>query len=99
MAHAKPEHLKGLGPLFSEIRKTSVLKEKSPGCFYLKSKSVLHFHVEMSRASGRPSAVKPDRLYAHIFDGERWIEVDLSNPMSEASQKQISKKIISLLPI
>lgn len=87
MAHAKKEHLKDLEILFSEIRKIAVLKEKSFGCFYFKSKSVLHFHI------------KGTRLYAHVFDGKSWIEVDLLVPLSEKAQKLISKKISQLLPI
>jgi len=87
MAHAKPEHLKDLNSLISEIRKISTLKEKSFGCFYFKNKGVLHFHI------------KAERLYAHVFDGKDWIEVDLVTPMSASTKKQISKKIIKLLPI
>jgi len=87
MAHAKKDHLKHLNIMLTEIRKTSELKEKSFGCFYIKSKSVLHFHV------------KDTRLYAHVYDGKGWIEVDLKGSMPERSQKQISKKIIELLPI
>ena len=87
MAHAKQEHLKELGTLISEIRKMSVLKEKYFCCFYFKSKGVLHFHI------------KGERLYAHVFDGNEWCEVDLATSMSERAQKQIAKKITQLLPI
>jgi len=87
MAHAKQEHLKGLSILISEIRSISALKEKSFGCFYVKSKSVLHFHI------------KDERLYAHVFNGESWVEVDVLPSMREKSQKQIFKKILHLLPI
>lgn len=85
MAHAKKEHLKDLGVLLSEIRKASALKEKSFGCFYFKSKGVLHFHM------------KGERRYAHVFDGDKWVEVDIAPVMSERMQKQISKKIMELL--
>ena len=61
MAHAKKEHLQNLGILISEIRRIAALKEKSFGCFYLKGKGVLHFHI------------KSDRLYAHVFNGEDWV--------------------------
>lgn len=86
MAHAKQEHLKNFDTLLSEIRSNAGLKEKSFGCFYLKSKSVLHFHI------------KPPRLYAHVFNGAKWIEVDLATSTSDRSQKQISKRIIEILP-
>lgn len=87
MAHAKPEHLKEFGALLVEIRKCLVLKEKSFGCFYLKSKSVLHFHI------------KDDRIYAHAFDGKGWREVDLKPPLSVIKQKSLSKAILQILPI
>lgn len=86
MAHAKPEHLQDLDILISEIRKVTALKEKSFGCFYFKSKGVLHFHIQA------------DRLYAHVFDGKKWVEVDLKASMSEKAQKQVFKKISLLLP-
>jgi hypothetical protein len=87
MAHAKKEHLDGLQMLLSEIRKSSVLKEKSLGCFYFKSKGVLHFHI------------KDTRLFAHVFDGKIWHEVDLVTPMSDKNQRTAAKKIVQLLPI
>ena len=87
MAHAKKEHLKDLGILVSELRKISALKEKSFCCFYFKSKGVLHFHI------------KGEHLYAHVFDGNEWCEVDLATSMSEKAQKQIVKKIVQLLPV
>lgn len=87
MAHAKPEHLKEFGTLLGEIRKSAVLKEKSFGCFYLKSKSVLHFHI------------KAERIYAHVYDGKNWLEVDLVSPLSLTKQKSISKSILKILPI
>jgi len=87
MAHAKPEHLKEFGTLLGEIRRCFVLKEKSFGCFYLKSKSVLHFHI------------KSDRIYAHVYNGDNWCEVDLISPLSVTKQKILSKSILQILPI
>jgi hypothetical protein len=85
MAHAKRKDLSELGLLLSEIRKISSLKEKSFGCFYLKSKGVLHFHT------------MKERLYAHVYDGKAWVEVDLKPTMSEKLQKQTFKKIANLM--
>lgn len=87
MAHAKPEHLKDLNILLSDIRKNSFLKEKSLGCFYFKSKSVLHFHI------------KAERLCAHVYNGKDWIEVDLKVPLAATEQKRLGKTITNLLPI
>ena len=87
MGHAKPEHLKQLSTLLDEFRGQSALKEKSFGCFYMKSKSVLHFHT------------KVERLYAHVFDGEYWNEVDIKLPLAAAKQKVLSGKILGMLPL
>jgi hypothetical protein len=46
MKHAGVASLELLGPLLSEIRKRSQLREKSPGSFYVKSKGYLHFHED-----------------------------------------------------
>jgi len=44
MKHAGPKTLDRLEPLLVQIRAFEGLKEKSRGCFYLKSKGFLHFH-------------------------------------------------------
>jgi len=44
MAHTKPADLKDLEQELSELRSLPGLKEKSPGIFYFKSVSFLHFH-------------------------------------------------------
>jgi hypothetical protein len=44
MKHAGPKVLDQLEPLLAQIRAFEGLKEKSRGCFYLKSKGFLHFH-------------------------------------------------------
>ena len=86
IADAKPSDIADLAPLLTEIRENMLLKEKSPGCFYLKSKGVLHFHV------------KGARRYAHVFDGSDWLEIDIKPSPSVALQKKIEKQVRSLLP-
>jgi hypothetical protein len=46
MKHAGPEALAALGPLLVELRARVLLKEKSSGVFYLKSRAFLHFHED-----------------------------------------------------
>ncbi len=87
MAHAKPTDLKDLSVLLEKIREVSALKEKSTGCFYFKSKGVLHFHVQKGRR------------FAHVFTGEKWCEVDLEAGLSDRKQAAIFKSIASLLPL
>jgi hypothetical protein len=86
MAHAKLSDLADLAVLLAEMRGIPLLKEKSLGCFYYKSKGVLHFHV------------KDTRRYAHVFDGKDWQEIDIKPAPSVALQKKIQKEIYRLLP-
>jgi len=46
MKHAGAQTLSLLEPLIAQLRKHSVLREKTPGCFYLKSRGFLHFHED-----------------------------------------------------
>lgn len=87
MAHAKPDDLKDLSFLLADIRELQGLKEKSLGCFYFKSKGVLHFHVQQGRR------------FAHVFDGTKWQEIDLPEDLSAAKQRSQFKAIAKILPI
>lgn len=71
--------------LLSEIRSIEVLKEKSIGCFYLKGKGVLHFHIQKGRR------------FAHVFNGKEWSEVDLAEGLSAAKQKDFFRSIRKLV--
>lgn len=86
MAHATAEDLKDLKPLLENIRTLVALKEKSLGCFYYKSKGILHFHT------------KQGRRYAHVSDGKQWYEVDLPSKISSLAQKKAFAIIRKLLP-
>jgi hypothetical protein len=46
MKHAGGAALDQLEPLLARIRDCGVLKEKSRGTFYLKSRAYLHFHED-----------------------------------------------------
>ena len=46
MKHAGAATLELLGALLAEVRKRPLLREKSPGSFYVKSKGYLHFHED-----------------------------------------------------
>ncbi|AKJ31758.1 hypothetical protein [Caldimonas brevitalea] len=46
MQHADLAALRRLDSLLQALRGQAALVEKSAGCFYLKSKAFLHFHVE-----------------------------------------------------
>lgn len=58
MKHAGAAALDQLEPLLVRIRGYGLLKEKSRGCFYLKSRSFLHFHED------------PKGLFADIGAGD-----------------------------
>jgi hypothetical protein len=87
MAHAAADDLQDLELLLEQIRVIPSLKEKSMGCFYYKSKGVLHFHT------------KDGRRYAHVSDGKKWNEIDLPSPISVTAQKKAFKAIKDLLAI
>ncbi len=48
MKHAGPATLGRISPLLEELRARSVLRERRPGVFYLKSRAYLHFHDDPS---------------------------------------------------
>lgn len=48
MKHAGAETLGKLQPFLKELRQYKILKERSRGIFYLKSKAFLHFHEDPS---------------------------------------------------
>ena len=87
MAHAKQSDLVDLTSLLTNIRALEGLKEKSFGCFYLKGKGILHFHM------------KQERRFAHVFDGKMWKEVDLPSKLSVKDQKAAFSKIQKTLPL
>ena len=60
MKHAGPRTLAHISPLLEELRARSVLREKRPGVFYLKSRAFLHFHDD-------PSGVFADVRLAEEF--------------------------------
>ena len=64
MRHARDEDLDRIEPLLARVRKAGAgaLKEKKRGCFYFKSKGVLHFHDD------------PKGMFADIFDDR--VQVD-----------------------
>jgi hypothetical protein len=68
--HARDEDLDRIEPLLARVRQAGagMLKEKKRGCFYFKSKGVLHFHED------------PKGMFADIFDDR--IQVD--NPAGAA---------------
>ena len=46
MKHAGAAALDGIEPLLGRIRAVGLLREKSRGIFYLKSRAYLHFHED-----------------------------------------------------
>jgi len=55
--HAGAETIQRLSGLLTELRQRPLLKEKTPGTFYVKSKAFLHFHDD---AAGIFADVKLD---------------------------------------
>src|SRR5262245_61622159 len=60
MRHAGPSTLARISDLLEELRARSVLRERTPGVFELKSRAFLHFHAD-------PSGVYADVRLAEDF--------------------------------
>ena len=73
MKHARPETLSTLEPMLRQLHKDSTLVERTPGCFYRKSKAFLHFHED---ASGTYADVK--------LNGENFIRIRVSTSQEQA---------------
>ena len=48
MKHAGPDTLARISPLLAQLRARTVLRERRPGVFELKSRAFLHFHDDPS---------------------------------------------------
>ena len=48
MKHAGPQTLATLEPLMAKLQRHASLIQRTPGCFYRKSKAYLHFHEDPS---------------------------------------------------
>ena len=79
MKHAGAATLSLLDPLLTEIRKRPLLREKSRGAFYCKSKAFLHFHED---AAGIFADVKLD-----------FVEFTRMRATTESEQRALLKKI------
>ena len=75
MRHARPEDLDRIEPLLEQVRALGGLKEKKRGCFYLKSKSFLHFHED------------PKGMFADIGggDGRDFERIQVDDPAGAAA--------------
>jgi hypothetical protein len=77
MKHAGPVALDRLEPLLAQLRALGGFKEKSRGCFYLKSRGFLHFHEHGE-----------DELYADIGADK----FDRLPAMTAAQRKEILRR-------
>lgn len=61
MRHARDEDLDRIEPLLAQIRAAGagVLKEKKRGCFYVRSRGLLHFHED---PKGMFADIEHDRI-------------------------------------
>jgi hypothetical protein len=73
MKHATHAALDRLEPLLQRLRRFAVLREKSRGAFYLKSKSLLHFHED------------PAGLFADLRIAEDWSRFPVNTRTEQAA--------------
>ena len=80
MKHAGAEALDVLEPLLARLRATGLLKERSRGTFYLKSRAFLHFHED------------PAGLFADVRPGEEWIRLAVGDAAGQAALVAATKR-------
>jgi hypothetical protein len=66
MKHAGSEALQQLAELLESIRTRAVLKERSTGVFYLRSRAFLHFHED------------PAGLFADLREGTEMVRLPVN---------------------
>jgi hypothetical protein len=76
MRHARPEDLDRIEPLLVKLRKLGGMTEKKRGVFYIKAKSLLHFHED------------PEGMFADLGLGETFTRCRVS---TAAEQKAFLK--------
>ncbi len=79
MAHTKAAQLLDLEHEFAVLRSLPGLKEKSPGIFYFRSTSFLHFHD------------KEGKRWADVKVGGSWQSVDVDFGASGAARARFLK--------
>ena len=72
MKHATAAALERLSGLLADIRRLGLMKEKSPGVFYCRSKAFLHFHED------------PAGLFADIRTGSDWERLPVNSKADHA---------------
>jgi hypothetical protein len=77
MKHAGAGTLRQLEPLLKKLRSISVLVERKPGTFYLRSSAFLHFHedragvfadIKLNGASFERMALRDEKDHASLFE-------------------------------
>ncbi len=65
MRHATPDDLVRVESLLSALRTVPGLVERTPGCFYRRSKGFLHFHDDPAGLYA-DVRLRPDEDFAHV---------------------------------
>lgn len=81
MAHARPEELQDLEPVFEVLRTFPGLQEKQYAIFYYKGKGFLHFHS------------KGPRRWADLRVGQDWAPYELSLPLQPEDYQRFLKQL------
>jgi len=78
MKHASPDTLARISPLLEGLRARPLLRERSPGIFYLKSRAFLHFHDD------------PTGIFADVRLTDDFVRMPVT---STSQQSSLLKKI------
>jgi len=73
LKHAGQEALERLSPLLEKLRQRTLLREKRPGIFYLKSRAFLHFHED------------PDGLFADVRLSADFVRLSVTKRADQAA--------------
>jgi len=85
MRHARPEALDRLSTLLGELRDRPVLREKSRGVFYLRSRAFLHFHED------------PSGLFADVRLGDDFVRMPVTSTSQQATLlKRVDRHLAGL---
>jgi hypothetical protein len=72
MKHAGPDVLARISPLLADLRARSVLRERRPGVFELKSRAFLHFHDD------------PKGIFADVRLTEDFVRLPVTSPSQQS---------------
>jgi hypothetical protein len=79
MKHASPRSLSALSEVLTSLSTFNLLRERSSGVYYIKSKPFLHFHED------------PGGLFADVRRGDKWERL----PVNDDRQRRLLLQLVA----